>query len=382
MRIGLVQFTGGGPGPGDDTDLAAFDGLADALADSGHEVSLIMRRHDSRRPDPVEANVEYRKLVAGPPKRLSESEVFEHVGVFIRKLNREVVEGGYDVVHSHGWLGGLATQLAVPAGTAAVVHTFHQSRLAAGPGSDPGALSRLRVERGCAGRADHLITTSSAERDALAQWGVERRRMTVIPPGVPSGVGATGVPEQRGARIVGFGSPSRLADLVRMLSGLPSVELAVCNSAALPASEAARLPELATRLGVAQRLRLVEGFSPSARASVLSGARLAVILGRPGAGTEHLEAMALGVPVVAGDPAVADAVVDGITGVHAQDATPRELAKLVRELLASRITCQQMSVAARDRAATRYRWPRIAAETLRVYESLVAHDTEDAFDYS
>jgi glycosyltransferase involved in cell wall biosynthesis len=80
--------------------------------------------------------------------------------------------------------------------------------------------------------------------------------------------------------------------------------------------------------------------------------------------------MACGVPVVAGNQEAAEAVVDGITGVHAIGASARDLAIALRALLTNRTVSEAMAVAGRDRAATRYSWNRVAAELTRVYREL------------
>ncbi len=64
----------------------------------------------------------------------------------MQKLRGELRRGGYDVLHSHGWLAGLATQLAAPTGRGTggparvpLVHTLGRPRLTATPDDDPGA---------------------------------------------------------------------------------------------------------------------------------------------------------------------------------------------------------------------------------------------------
>jgi glycosyltransferase involved in cell wall biosynthesis len=88
--------------------------------------------------------------------------------------------------------------------------------------------------------------------------------------------------------------------------------------------------------------------------------------------------MACGVPVVATSPEAAEAVVHGITGLHLVDAGPRQLARSLRDLLDKPVLRQSMGTAGRDRATARYSWPRIAAETTRIYQELAEHAAGDA----
>jgi glycosyltransferase involved in cell wall biosynthesis len=175
--------------------------------------------------------------------------------------------------------------------------------------------------------------------------------------------------------VVVFGPPSRIADLVRTLTLLPGVELLVCGTPQYPldAVTTGRLTALAGALGVTGRVRLEQGDTASVRASLVRGAAVAICLASPArAGTEHLEAMAVGVPVVAGNDVAADAVIDGLTGLHAVGVSTRDLVVLVRKLLNNHVGRSQMAVAGQDHIATRYQWDRIATETQRVYQPLLA----------
>jgi len=131
-----------------------------------------------------------------------------------------------------------------------------------------------------------------------------------------------------------------------------------------------RLRGYATTLGVEDRVRLLaEPGSAHRRASLIRSADLVLAYPTPDRwGHGHLEAMACGVPVVAGTTQAEEAVVDGVTGIHASDADPRRLAKAVRALLEGGTLRQGMGLAGRDRATGRYSWARIAEETARVYE--------------
>ena len=82
-----------------------------------------------------------------------------------------------------------------------------------------------------------------------------------------------------------------------------------------------------------------------------------------------LQAMACGTPVVA--PATGgqmDAVVDGTTGFIVPPGKPALLAQRIREMLAHPMMLEAYSVAAADRARSRFSWKRIAQETLAVYD--------------
>ena len=86
-----------------------------------------------------------------------------------------------------------------------------------------------------------------------------------------------------------------------------------------------------------------------------------------------IQAMACGTPVVAAaNGAHLDAVVDGTTGILVEPLRPALLAQKIRALLAHPMQLEAFSVAATDRARSRYSWDRIAHETLAVYDTALA----------
>src|SRR5690606_18396124 len=81
-----------------------------------------------------------------------------------------------------------------------------------------------------------------------------------------------------------------------------------------------------------------------------------------------LEAMACGVPVVTTPVgANADEVLDRITGLHVPAGRPVVIGRAIRRLLSEETTLHGYSIAAADRARSRYSLERVAAETLRAY---------------
>jgi glycosyltransferase involved in cell wall biosynthesis len=85
-----------------------------------------------------------------------------------------------------------------------------------------------------------------------------------------------------------------------------------------------------------------------------------------------VQAMACGTPVIAtAGGGQVDAVVDGTTGILVPPGRPMLLAQRIRQLLAHPMLLEAFSVAAADRARSRYSWNRIAHETLAVYDTAV-----------
>jgi glycosyltransferase involved in cell wall biosynthesis len=81
--------------------------------------------------------------------------------------------------------------------------------------------------------------------------------------------------------------------------------------------------------------------------------------------------MACGVPVVASAVGgLTDTVVDGVTGLHVPAREPDLLTEALGELLADAELRTALGAAGRVRAVARYSWPRVAADTMRVYQRL------------
>lgn len=85
-------------------------------------------------------------------------------------------------------------------------------------------------------------------------------------------------------------------------------------------------------------------------------------------GAVAIEAMACGVPVVAtAVGALADVVVNGVTGLLVPPGEPDSLSRALRSLLLDDTLRNEFAVAGRDRVAARYSWSRVAEDVLRVY---------------
>jgi glycosyltransferase involved in cell wall biosynthesis len=90
-------------------------------------------------------------------------------------------------------------------------------------------------------------------------------------------------------------------------------------------------------------------------------------------GIVPLEAMACGKPVVASRVGgLIDTVVEDGTGLHVPTRDPAAVAEALALLAGDPATRERYGRAGRHRTETRYSWDRVAAETARVYESLVA----------
>ncbi|HEY3978707.1 MAG TPA: glycosyltransferase [Streptosporangiaceae bacterium] len=398
MRIDMVSehasplaTLGGADAGGQNVHVAA---LAMALGRCGHDVRVYTRRDDPGRPDSVRlgAGVTVEHVRAGPVRPLPKDALLEHMPAFADRLARRWSDEPPDVAHAHFWMSGLAAvTAAAAAGGVPVVQTFHalgSVKRRCQPGSDTSPPERVSVERAVGRRADAVIATCTDEVRELAAYGIPASRIYVVPCGVDTahfGPPAAGWRSPDGARRWSGGA-SRIVTIGRLvrrkgvdtviaaLAGVPGAELIVAGGPAAGQlagdAEAQRLRGVAEAHAVARRVRFTGQVPHQTVPALLRSADL--VVSDPWYepfGIVPLEAMACGTPVVVS--AVGghlDTVVDGRTGLLVPPRNPAALAGALRRLLADPDRRAAMGAAGTERARSRYRWGRIAEETLTVYE--------------
>jgi glycosyltransferase involved in cell wall biosynthesis len=280
-------------------------------------------------------------------------------------------------------MSGLASLLAADALDLPVVHTFHAlgtvKRRFQGR-ADTSPPERVRIERMIGKRATRILATCSDEVFELAEMGVPRVSVSVVPCGVdvkqftPSGpVAAKRLPR----RIVSVGRlvPRKgFRTAIEALPALPDTELVIVGGPArgklAEDPEARLLMACAEELGVGDRVHLAGQVSRMAMPALLRSADVvACVPHYEPFGIVPLEAMACGTPVVAAAVGgFIDTVVDGVTGTHVPTRRPRTFAAAARRLLEDDVLNLSYGLAGRDRVLARYSWDRVALDTVGVYQ--------------
>jgi D-inositol-3-phosphate glycosyltransferase len=392
---------GGADAGGQNVHVAA---LAMALGRRGHEVRVYTRRDDPDLADAVgmAAGVTVEHVPAGPACPVPKDGLLEHMPEFADWLARRWSADPPDVAHAHFWMSGLAAVNAAARGSAIpVVHTFHalgsvKRRCQAGGDTSPA--QRVSVERAVGLRADAIIATCTDEVRELAAYGIPASRTYIVPCGVDIGrfgPPAPGWRSPQGARRWSRGAPRivTIGRLVRRkgvdtviaaLAGVPDAELIVAGGP--PAQqlagdpEARRLRGVAEAHGVTRRVRFTGQVPHRDVPALLRSAD--IVVSDPWYepfGIVPLEAMACGAPVVVS--AVGghlDTVIGGLTGLLIPPRDPAALAGALRQLLADPARRASMGEAGIQRAQSRYRWDRIAGETLAVYQRVAGAGLSDA----
>jgi glycosyltransferase involved in cell wall biosynthesis len=359
--------------------------LAAALGRAGHDVTVHTRKDGRGQPLEVDADG-YRvvSVPAGPARRMPADELLPHMAQFTKLVTRRWRGDPPDVVHSLGWLSGVAAVFAARQVPVPVVHTNRGLGTAVRrlqPNEDAGSSELIRWERLAARFAARIVATSTSEVAELRAMGVDGRRTSVVPGGVdcerfhPEGPTDQKRMEYRVVSVGRLAPHEGHGDLVAALQHAGDTELVVVGGPAGRAlgrdPEVTRLRALAARLGVGDRVRFAGPVPVERMPALLRSADVVASApwGEP-FDTPVLEAMACGVPVLAtAVGSLVDVVVDGVTGVLVPARRPRVLTTALRTLLADPLRREFLGATARDRVEFRYTWDRIAEDTVRVYEA-------------
>jgi len=391
MKIALVTDQLGASNRADDypADPARrVLSLASALAGQGQQVTVYSRQDPACRQPAGRAGsvhcpgVTIEQVPAGPPESL------QHIAALASQLADRWSCDPPDVIHAHFWTSGLAALAGARDLDIPVVQTFHSlgagarhGRLLAGA-SDA---ARTRLEAAIGRSAAALIADTPHERAALARLGIPRASVTIVPSGVditrfrPQGPAAE---RGRRPRLLMVSPPDDRegpAAALRALADVPGAELAIVGE---PGSEPqdGTLTRLARTLGVRDRLACLGRVSEAGMPPLMRSADVLVHLTpSPRFAMVPVEAMACGTPVIAGeDASLGDAVIHGNTGFLVPSAEPAQLARRIRQLLASPMLLEGYGIAAASRVRSRYSWERVGQEMLAVYEALLASPHEAA----
>lgn len=369
-------------------------GLCTGLAERGHEVHVATGTETGSEGSLLDEARSSGLPVHEVPELVREPRPAADLGA-LWHLAGIVRAGRFDVVHTHtskaGAIGRLAAwpgRLAGPGG-AAIVHSPHghifdpQAKI---PGVHGHPL-RMRlfyaVERLASLATDRIVTLTELERQELIALAIARPSRCVaihdaVDPGRVRDLAAAHA-TTRAAFGMAEGAPlvvtvGRLAMekghafLLDALAGLDGVQLLVVGDG----PERSALETRARSLGLDRRVRFL-----GVREDALSVLSLADACALPslyeGFGIVVLEAMALGVPVVASRAGgLPEVIRDGETGLLVPPADPAALAAALRSVLLDRAQSRRIADKARDAVRLSYDLPRMIDRVESLYHQVLA----------
>ncbi len=398
------------PGIGDSGGMNVYVlSVAKRLAEQGIAVDVYTRCHGSGAPE-VEEFAPGSRLIqvqAGPCAPVPKEDLPGLLPEFLTGVLARAEEthdadphrhSPYDVVHSHYWLSGWVGERAKEIWGAPSVASFHTlgkvKNEHMGIGDRPEPPVRLSGERKVIRGADRILAPTPVEARALVdEYGADPDRIRIVPPGVDRAIFAPRDRAEAKARLhlsdgrlllfVGRLQPLKGPEVaIRALAAAISMAPAVTRDAILAVvggpsgslsggDEPARLMELATSLGVGERVVFFPPQPHARLADFYSAAELVLMPSRSESfGLVALESQACGTPVVAAaSGGLRYSVRHGRTGFLVRGHDPVEYARRILEVLDDPVLAARLSRAA-IRHATGFSWDQTAEGIEGVYREL------------
>lgn len=384
------------PGSGDAGGMNVVErAQAEALSKLGHQVDLVTRRSSPTDPDFVELapGVTLRHLDAGPRAPLAKSLIDDHIDEFSAGLARL---GGYDLIHSHHWMSGVA---ALPIAEAlGVPHVQSYHSVAALPGSPLSSGEPAESPRRVAGEArvaeqsSAVVAISAAEaRTVIERCGADPNQVSIISPGVDHQLFrplATG--EEPWSR-AGAAWPNGYVLFAARLQPLKGPDLAIGALAEVEpkirpqlvvagdvsadfASYSDQLRSLVRESGLSESVTFLGPQPRQELARLMRGAAVMLVPSHSETfGLVALEAAASGTPVIAASAGgLREAVAHGETGQLMDSREATDWGRALTRLLTEPGLIDRMAVVARVHSR-RFDWRWSAQRLAALYSDLIGN---------
>ena len=391
------------PGSGDSGGMNVFiRAAAERVSAQGVDVDVFTRcrGHDLPEVEELGGGSRLIQVKAGPCAAVPKDELPRYLPEFLGGVLRRqrLEERSYDLVHSHYWLSGWVGRSTKEIWGVPLVASFHTlgkvKNYSLARGESPESAARLSGEARVIAEADRIVAATPSEAAQLVGlYRADPARIRVVPPGVDHALFAPREREEAKARLhltgvrlllfVGRLQPHKGPDVaIRALAealasdpgGTQDVVLAVVGgpSGAGHGAEVAHLMDLATALGVGERMMLFPPQPQARLADFYSAAEVVLVPSRSESfGLVALEAQACGTPVVAAAVGgLRHVVQDGVTGHLVEGHDPGDHAERILSLLGDPVAARAMGEAAAARSM-RFSWDATATEMLSVYRELL-----------
>lgn len=390
------------PGTGDSGGMNVYiRAVAERLAGQGVEVDIFTRHRSPETPTVEELAPGHRliRVQAGPRAPIPKADLPRYLPAFLggvlEQAHRE--SRNYDLVHSHYWMSGWVGRSTKEIWGVPLVASFHTlgkvKDFSRGTGERPEPIERLSGEVRVIEEADRILAPTPDEAAHLVGlYGAEPDRIRIVPPGVDHSLF---FPRDRhdarerlhltGVRLVLFvgrlqahkGPDIAVRAIAEALArdprGMSDVVLAIVGGPSGPGqtAEVAHLMDLASALGVAERVMLFPPQSQRRLADFYSAAEVLLVPSRSESfGLVALEAEACGTPVVAAETGGLRYVVgDGVSGFLVPGHDPADYADRLLQILGDAAAARRMGDAGVAQAF-RFSWSATTSQIASIYQEL------------
>jgi len=301
----------------------------------------------------------------------------------IAEIRRIMVQGKYDIVHTHSSVAGVIGRLAaLTAGMPVIIHHVHGWGLNE---SMPGWTRKLylALERFCAKFTDRIIAVSEPDiQKGLIQVIGEKDKFSLIYNGIDLEKFRQVVDDQQVRSELGLDPDSKLVGMIGRLDEqknpldfiqaaaivakeYPKAQFLIIGDGSLRPDCEKLIDELDLKdkfflLGFRNDVaRILPVLTMTAMSSLWEGLPLAFI-----------EAMSAGKPIVANDiDGASDVIVNGETGFLVTPHQPREMAERILTLLNNETLCKKMARVAQQRS-DQYSLDRMVGKVEALYNEL------------
>jgi glycogen synthase len=364
--------------------------LATALAAAGHDVVVLGRRPADTDPltHPSTDEVVDGVRVVAAAQDPHEFSFATDMMAWTLAMGHSMVRAGLtlptggrpwrpDVVHAHDWLVAhpaiaLAEFFDVP-----LVSTLHATEAGRHSGWVSGPISRqvYAIESWLARESDSLITCSASMSDEITElFGPGLSEIRVIPNGIDAARWpfARRRPRTGAARLLYLGRLEYEKGIHDAIAALPRIRRTHPGTTLTVAGDGTQqqwLVEQARKHKVRKAVTFAGRLDHDELVDALHAADAAVLPSHyEPFGIVALEAAATGAPLVTSTAGgLAEAVIDGRTGVSFAPRDVAGLAAAVRTVLDDPAAAQQRAIAARERLTSDFAWQTVAAQTAQVY---------------
>lgn len=366
--------------------------LARELGKRGLIVDIFTRWTDPTTPwiFPLSEQVRIVHIKAGPIAKVHKHDLFQYIPEFVRRVQQftEHEQHGYDVIHSHYWLSGVAgMRLAetwdIPHLT--MFHTLARLKQQARPEERESSL-RIEYEGRIITNVDQIAVATPHEREQITRiYGISPQRMTVVPCGVDlqqfkpldrtQARASLGLNGKSVLLFVGRPDPLKGGELLIQAAQLlrqPATVVMVGGSLEGD-PELERLQALARKQGLDDKVHFVGAIPQEDLPRFYSAADLVVIPSHyESFGLVAVEALACGTPVIATKVGGLQYIVqDGKNGFLIPWRCAGLFAEQIEAILSDPTLLEQLRAAARP-SVTSYSWRSVAAQIRQIYYRLTA----------